>query len=344
MRLMHNLIINIHPMQSILSLKKLYQLLENDRCSADSNGKKTIQFNNHVLIGSMEYVLLETGLYMLTIDVHAKEDFLLTDNDNKDLERKYFLFSYLLSPNFKDARAGIKEGKLVTDPCLLTSYSNSGLELSIKKDSAINSTIFAFSEAWMEAQLFSEASQMENNLFNLFLSTRVSFLTKAETLLLKSINVKEVGKNLLKTKIYVFNLILISLENRNFNGKKAKVVKQIDNDTLREVEKKILDHLYTSMPSIDEIAKEFFMSASTLKRQFKRVFGSNVYEYYLSRKMQLAKNILEEKNVKVSEVAAQLHYENVSHFIKIFKKIHGFQPGKISKSKQPTLLPFFSDY
>ena len=134
---------------------------------------------------------------------------------------------------------------------------------------------------------------MESNLFNLLLSTRATPLTKSETLLLKNINEKAEGKNLLKTKIYVFNLILISLENRNFNKKKTRVVPQINNDTLREVEKKILDHLYTSMPSIDEMAKEFFMSPSTLKRQFKRVFGSNVYEYYISRKMQLAKNILE---------------------------------------------------
>ena len=331
-------------MQTILALKKLFHVLENDRCSTESNGKKTIVFNNHVLIGSIEYVLLETGLYMLNIELEVKEDCTIMDSDNKEMERKYFLFSYLLSSHFNDAGEGTTKKQSITAPCLLTSYSNSGTDLSVKKNSRIQSTIFAFSEVWMEAQLFSEASRMESNLFDLFLSTRATPLTKSENLLLKSINEKADGKNLLKTKIYVFNLILVSLENRNFNKKRTRVVQQINNDTLREVEKKILDHLYTSMPSIDEMAKEFFMSPSTLKRQFKRVFGSNVYEYYLSRKMQLAKNILEMEKIKVSEVAAQLHYENVSHFIKIFKKIHGFQPGQISKSKQHGMLPFFSDY
>jgi AraC-like DNA-binding protein len=285
-------------MQTILALKKLYQALENDRYSTESNGKKTIVFNNHVLNGSIEYILLEAGLYMLNIDVEVKEDCIVMDSDNKEMERKYFLFSYLLSPHFNDAREGTTKRQSITAPCLLTSYSNSGIELSVKKNSTIQSTMFAFSEVWMEAQLFSEASQMESNLFNLFFSTRVTPLTKPETMLLKSINEKGEGKNLLKTKIYVFNLILVSLENRNFNKKKTRAVQQINNDTLREVEKKILDHLYTSMPSINEMAKEFFMSPSTLKRQFKRVFGSNVYEYYLSRKMQLAKNILEEKQLK----------------------------------------------
>jgi AraC-like DNA-binding protein len=331
-------------MNSIISTKGVYKLLENDRCSTTPNGKKTIQFNNHVINGSIEYILLEAGLYMLNINVEVKEDCIITDSDDKEIERKYFLFSYLLSPYFNDVSEETTKRQSIIAPCLLTSYSNSGMKLSVKKNSIIQSTVFAFSEVWMEAQLFSEASQMESNLFNLFLSTRATPLTKSETLLLKNINEKAEGKNLLKTKIYVFNLILVSLENRNFNKKKTRVVQQINNDTLREVEKKILDHLYTSMPSIDEMAKEFFMSPSTLKRQFKRVFGSNVYEYYLSRKMQLAKNILEMEKIKVSEVAAQLHYENVSHFIKIFKKIHGFQPGKISKSKQNGMLPFFSDY
>ena len=332
-------------MRSTLSTKGLYRMLENHRCFPDGNSKKTIFFKNHRLNGSIEYLLLETGLYMLTVDLTLKKDCIVLDKEgDEQLERKYFLFSYLLSPHFGYVSAGKEDGKSITDPCLLTSFSNCSLRLSLKKDSFIQATIFVFSEVWMEAQLFSDRSEMESNLFDLFVSSKVTILTKPEMLLLKNVNEKTVGKNLLKTKIYVFNLILNSLENRNFHKKKAHVVKQINDDTLREVEKKILDHLYTSMPSIDEMAKEFFMSASTLKRQFKRVFGSNVYEYYLSRKMQLAKNILEAEHAKVSEVAAQLHYENVSHFIKIFKKIHGFQPGKISKPRGEGLVPFFSEY
>jgi AraC-like DNA-binding protein len=331
-------------MQSTISTKALYRLLENNRCSTDGNGKKTILFNNNILKGSIEYSHLEPGLYMLTVDLALKKDCIIVDKDYERLETKYFLFNYLLSPHFDYVRQEKEESKAVTTPCLLTSFSNCGLELSMRKDSVVQSTLFVFSELWMETQLFSDRAQMESNLFDLFICSRITTLTKPEILLLKNIHEKGINKNLLKTKIYVFNLILISLENRNFHKKKTNTIKQINNNTLREVEKKILDHLYTTMPSIDEMAKEFFMSASTLKRQFKRVFGSNVYEYYLSRKMQLAKNILEAEHAKVSDVAAQLHYENVSHFIKIFKKIHGFQPGKITKTKEGGLIPFFNEY
>ena len=115
---------------------------------------------------------------MLNIDLEVKEDCIIMDSDNKEMERKYFLFSYLLSSHFNDAREGTTEKQSITAPSLLTSYSNSGMKLTVKKNSRIQSTMFAFSEVWMEAQLFSEGSQMESNLFNLFLSTKVTPLTK----------------------------------------------------------------------------------------------------------------------------------------------------------------------
>src|SRR5687767_4687268 len=96
-------------MQLIPSLKKLYELLQNNRCSSDSNGKKIIQVHSHVLIGCIEYTVLETDLYMLTMDVDAKEDFIIRDKNNKDLQRKYFLFNYLHSTHFNSARHGAAE-------------------------------------------------------------------------------------------------------------------------------------------------------------------------------------------------------------------------------------------
>jgi AraC-like DNA-binding protein len=37
------------------------------------------------------------------------------------------------------------------------------------------------------------------------------------------------------------------------------------------------------LPSRKELAKEFAMSESTLKRHFKAVYGKTMYEYYLEK-------------------------------------------------------------
>jgi len=53
------------------------------------------------------------------------------------------------------------------------------------------------------------------------------------------------------------------------------------------------------------------------------------YEYYLEKKMELAKWLLQEKKVSVSETAYMLGYEKVSAFITIFKKYHHILPGRL---------------
>lgn len=100
-----------------------------------------------------------------------------------------------------------------------------------------------------------------------------------------------------------------------------------------KVEKRIIASLYTSMPTLENLAKESFISVSTLKRQFKEVFGLSAYDYYLTKKMELAKQLLETGNLSVNAVAFQLGYESISHFISIFKKAYGYSPGKIKKGR-----------
>ena len=98
-----------------------------------------------------------------------------------------------------------------------------------------------------------------------------------------------------------------------------------------EAEEILMAHLQTNLPTLDKIAQKVALSESTLKRHFKAIFGRNIYEYYLEQKMNLAKNLLLEKPLSVNEAAEILGYEKVSNFIDIFKKHHGFSPGRMKK-------------
>jgi len=90
-------------------------------------------------------------------------------------------------------------------------------------------------------------------------------------------------------------------------------------------------HLQKNLPCVSDIAQQVSLSESTLKRHFKVIFGKSMYEYYLEKKMNLAKLILLEKPLTVNEAANLLGYEKVSNFIEIFKKHHGFSPGSMKK-------------
>lgn len=108
-------------------------------------------------------------------------------------------------------------------------------------------------------------------------------------------------------------------------------------DKVKEAEAILIAHLQKSPPRLTAIAKTVALSESTLKRYFKIIYGKSIYEYYLSRKMELARTVMMQRPYTVNEIAELMGYEKVSHFIEIFKKHHGFSPGSIKK-KQTELL------
>jgi AraC-like DNA-binding protein len=123
----------------------------------------------------------------------------------------------------------------------------------------------------------------------------------------------------------ILNRLLIYQGSHSKEAAKGQQVKMI------AVEKILEDHLQKSLPSLQAIAKEVALSESTLKRSFKQAYSASIYEFYLQKKMQLARQLLEEKGMAVKEVAYALGYEKSSNFIKIFKKHYDFSPGLLKK-------------
>jgi AraC-like DNA-binding protein len=97
------------------------------------------------------------------------------------------------------------------------------------------------------------------------------------------------------------------------------------------VEKILDDHINSTLPSLSSIARQVAISESTLKRNFKTLYGVSIYEYYLRKKMQKARQLFTEKSLTVKEVAYMLGYEKVSNFIQMFKKHHNLSPGQMKK-------------
>jgi len=103
-------------------------------------------------------------------------------------------------------------------------------------------------------------------------------------------------------------------------------------DKLKLAEKIVSNHLSGKLPSLNEIAEMVRMNETALKRYFKLLYGKNIYEYYLQKKMDQAKRMLIDENLNINEVAAQLGYEKTSNFIEIFKAHFGFLPGSLRKN------------
>lgn len=160
-------------------------------------------------------------------------------------------------------------------------------------------------------------------------------MSKGETVLIQTLFETFKGKAYaLEVKAHVYHLV--SFLYRQVSIMAYRNASSTYGLMMMKVEKRITASLYTSMPPMEELARECFISVSTLKRQFKEVFGLSIYDYYLTKKMELARQLLQQGKLTANAVAFQLSYESISHFTSIFKKFSGYSPGKARKDGNDT--------
>ena len=88
-----------------------------------------------------------------------------------------------------------------------------------------------------------------------------------------------------------------------------------------------LEHPWT----VEEMAKTVNMSASRLYPVYKKVYGISPMADLINARMDSAKNRLLFTREKVEEIAWSLGYQNVTHFIRQFKKAVGVTPAVYRK-------------
>ena len=87
-----------------------------------------------------------------------------------------------------------------------------------------------------------------------------------------------------------------------------------------------IDNHYNEVTSLEQIAKELYISSGYARNTFKRYTGQTVFDYLLDVRISKAKTLLSDPEKKVYEVMAMVGYTNKAHFISIFKRKTGLTP------------------
>lgn len=91
------------------------------------------------------------------------------------------------------------------------------------------------------------------------------------------------------------------------------------------------DH-YAEKVSLDGIAENMYLSPFYISRIFKSEIGDTPIHYLINIRLDRAKELLESGFAgSIQEVAAQVGYDDVYHFSKLFKKRYGFPPSQARK-------------
>ncbi len=109
-------------------------------------------------------------------------------------------------------------------------------------------------------------------------------------------------------------------------------------DWLNEIQRKkifeakniLISQLHQPVP-IKTLARRVGLNENYLKRGFKEVFDSTIYQFFQDERMKQAANQLKVQNKSVKEVANNLGYSSISHFSTAFKKSIGLLPCELIK-------------
>ena len=100
---------------------------------------------------------------------------------------------------------------------------------------------------------------------------------------------------------------------------------QPEPDSVEEVERYIQTHLSEQF-GVEDLAEIAHMSATHLGRLFKKRHGLTLVDYITKQRMEMAKDMLKDKSMSVSMVAAKVGFNNYSYFTRTFGKYTGKSP------------------
>ena len=100
---------------------------------------------------------------------------------------------------------------------------------------------------------------------------------------------------------------------------------EADRDKINKAREVLIQHIGEPI-TIKELSRKVAMNECYLKKGFKEMFGTTIFDFYQSQRMEHAKYLLYEKGLSVTEVSMLLGYSSISHFSTAFKKHTGLKP------------------
>ncbi len=86
--------------------------------------------------------------------------------------------------------------------------------------------------------------------------------------------------------------------------------------------------------TLDDYALLTGRSVSSFVRDFKRIYNTTPNKWILDKKVQLAHRLMLENNYSVTDAAMKSGFENVSHFIKMYKRKYGLTPKQLKANHE----------
>lgn len=149
------------------------------------------------------------------------------------------------------------------------------------------------------------------------------------------INADITKQNGYELKIYIsllnFWLLLVENENNTFTQKTEP--KAINEQRVKDV-LSFIHNNYSQKITLQDIADSVFVSKGECCRFFKRSLKMSPYDYLINYRINQSMKLLKNSSDSILNISENVGFNNVSHYIQVFKKKTGLTPYEYRHSKQ----------
>ncbi|WJS93838.1 AraC family transcriptional regulator [Flavobacterium johnsoniae] len=105
-----------------------------------------------------------------------------------------------------------------------------------------------------------------------------------------------------------------------------QTVNQQDLNTIISIQIYMIENIMHHFPSIKSLSEKANMSESKFKNLFLKITGNTPNVFFMENKLLRAKEMLQEKQLTISEISDKLNFTNNSYFASKFKEHFGMSP------------------
>lgn len=105
-----------------------------------------------------------------------------------------------------------------------------------------------------------------------------------------------------------------------------------ENHIIHDIARYLENH-YAEDISLQDMAARFFLSREYISRRFKQEFSVNISDFLASVRIEKAKLLLLNPQLRISQVAEMVGYQDEKYFSKVFKKQEGRTPNEYRKEQ-----------
>jgi AraC-like DNA-binding protein len=290
---------------------------------------KILHFDTNIAKGELIKAAPDKGLWLRKWKFTTFQKIILHKLPAPEGSEKKFILIYFLNPAIFFLTSNFKKIKVHGCRNNIFMTSEAMIDFSVIPKQPFYVLDITFTRSWLLGQ-FEDADPAFKNIFDQYVNKNArAILTELCTIEeYKTLHELEIadGEDVLFIRSRVYNL-MFSFFNKIIN--RVEVIQSnIHYQQIMQVEMMIMENL-KELPKLESIARKVNMSVSSLLRQFKLIHGKSIHEYYVAKKMELAKKMILENKITIRELSEKLGYKQASAFIESFTKHVGYSPGSL---------------